>query len=214
MSESAQSIAGFVLAGGQSTRMGRDKALVELAGRPLIAYAVETLKNAGLSAQIAGARNGLSSFAPVIPDETPDAGPLSGICSALAATPAEWAVFLSVDMPLLPPSLIRYLAWDAIVTDSAVTWVSRNGFAETFPAAVRRTALPHLEKELREGSASCRAGFYAAASGAIRILPVERLAQAGQVAHPLGLPAARWFHNVNSPEELVRAERWTGAEIA
>lgn len=210
-------VAGFVLAGGQSTRMGRDKALVELAGRPLIAYVVEALKSVGLSAQIAGARNDLSAFAPVIWDETPDAGPLSGICSALAATSAEWALFLSVDMPLLPASLIRYLASYAASTGSTVTWVSMNGFAETFPVVVRRSALPYLLKELREGHASCRAGFHEAASRtgeAIRVLSVEQLAQAGQVQDPRGLPPACWFHNVNSPQELERAERWLAGKIA
>jgi molybdopterin-guanine dinucleotide biosynthesis protein A len=195
--------------------MGRDKALVELAGRPLIAYAVETLKQAGLSAEIAGARNDLSAFAPVILDETADAGPLSGICSALAVAKVEWAVFLSVDMPLLPASLIRYLVWDASMTGSAITWVSMNGFAETFPAAVRRSALPYLLTELKHGRASCRAGFHAAAAGeSVRVLPVERLVQTGQVSHPLGLPAMRWFHNVNSPRELARAECWLAGVIS
>jgi molybdenum cofactor guanylyltransferase len=202
---------GFVLAGGQSSRMGRDKALVELAGRPLIAYALEALRDAGLRAQIAGARSELSAFAPVVADREENAGPLSGVCAALAATQADFAVFLSVDLPLIPASLLRYLTWDAAMTGSAVTLASVNGFQQTFPAVVRCDALPVLEEELHDGRASCFAGFQSAAASTgetLRILGAESLAQSGHAAHPLGLAAARWFHNVNAPADLEMAELW------
>ena len=82
--------AGFVLAGGQSSRMGSDKALVEFGGRPLIAHAVGILRTAGLSVSIAGARAeiraSLESYAPVIPDAEAGRGPLGGICAALKST--------------------------------------------------------------------------------------------------------------------------------
>lgn len=211
MSSAAPVFAGFVLAGGQSSRMGRDKALVELAGRPLIVYALEALRGAGVSAQIAGARSELSAFAPVIPDREENFGPLSGVCSSLAATQDEFAVFLSVDLPLIPASLLAQLAWDTAMTGSTVTLASVNGFAQTFPAVVRRSALPALQEELHSGRAGCFAGFQAAAKHreeAPRILAVESLAQSGHVAHPLGLPAARWFHNVNAPADLELAESW------
>ncbi len=123
--------AGFVLAGGRSSRMGRDKALVELGGRTLAAHAVDLLRSAGLSATIAGARSELAGVAPVIKDEAPDQGPLSGICSALASTDAELAVFIPVDLPLLPASLLEYLLRHAMTAGRAITLVSVNGFAQT-----------------------------------------------------------------------------------
>ena len=202
---------GFVLAGGKSSRMGRDKALVELGGRPLIVYALDALRGAGLQPRIAGARSDLSAFAPVIADRDADVGPLAGICAALAASEAERAVFLSVDMPLMPASLIAYLAWDAAVTGRMVTLASVNGFPQTFPAVVRRAALRSLEGELHGGRAGCFAGFRAAAAHAsetARVIAAEALAQTGQARDPRGLHAARWFQNVNSPEELGRVEGW------
>ena len=208
---------GFVLAGGRSSRMGRDKALVELAGRPLIVWVLDVVRGAGLPARIAGARNDLGNFAEMIPDREEDAGPLGGICTALAATEAELAVFLSVDLPLIPAKLIEYLAWDAAMTGCMVTLASVNGYPQTFPAVVRRGALPALENELRNGVAGCFAGFQAAAARAgepVRVIAAESLEQSGRVEHPLGLSPARWFHNVNSPGELARAEEWLRRVIA
>src|SRR5947209_11653309 len=100
--------AGFVLAGGQSSRMGRDKALVPLAGQPLIEQALTILRHAGVDATILGNRPDLASFAPVLPDSPDQAatheqagrGPLEGICRALANASAELALVLSVDAPL------------------------------------------------------------------------------------------------------------------
>jgi molybdenum cofactor guanylyltransferase len=76
----------FVLAGGRSTRMGRDKALLELEGHPLIDHALAKLRALGFSPRIAGSRPDLASFAPFVPDNYPQQGPLGGIEAALAAT--------------------------------------------------------------------------------------------------------------------------------
>ena len=201
--------AGFVLAGGRSTRMGRDKALVELAGQPLIAHALGILSDAGLAAAIAGGQSSLASFAPLVPDSQPDLGPLSGLCSALASNPARWAVFLSIDLPFLPASLLTYLLRHAQITERAVTLSSVNGFPQTFPAVVDRAALPWLERELAAGRRGCFSAFQCAAAALdqpVSVLAAEPLVQCGQVAHPQALPPARWFMNLNSADELRRAE--------
>jgi molybdopterin-guanine dinucleotide biosynthesis protein A len=191
---------GFVLAGGRSSRMGRDKALVELAGKPLVAWALEVLRGAGLTARIAGARADLSAYAEVIPDEAEEEGPLAGVCAALRAARAVWAVFVPVDLPLIPASLIRLLIEHARVTGSAVTVPSLNGFAQTFPAVVRRDALAVLSAELNAGRAGAFAAF---ASAGVRVVPVEMVAQ---VRGELEWPAYRWFWNVNTPVELEKVE--------
>ncbi len=199
---------GFVLAGGRSSRMGRDKALVEFGGQTLIVRAIGILEAAGLTARIAGARASLESYAAVVPDRDPDLGPLAGVCAALASTLAEYAVLLSVDMPLLPPSLIVHLLHHARISGRAVTVAAVNAFPETFPVVLRRETLPVLERELLTGQLGCYAGFRTAASvlgQPVSILPVEILVQAGQVVHPETLPANRWFLNVNTPAELRQA---------
>jgi molybdopterin-guanine dinucleotide biosynthesis protein A len=190
--------------------MGRDKALIELNGRTLASLAVEMLQSAGISAAIAGARSKLDELAPVIADETPDEGPLRGICSALATTQAMLAGFISVDLPLMPASLLRYLVRHALMTGCAVTLASVNGFPQTFPAVIRTELLPHLHRELGAGRRGCFAAFE---TGAERLgqhlsaIPVELLVQAGQVQDEHALPAYRWFLNVNTPEDVERADR-------
>jgi molybdopterin-guanine dinucleotide biosynthesis protein A len=200
--------AGFVLAGGRSSRMGRDKALLELGGRTLAARAVDLLRSSGLTATIAGARSDLQDLAPLILDEAPDLGPLSGICSALASTKAEFGVFIPVDLPLLPASLLEYLLRDALLTGSAVTLASVNGFPQTFPVVLRRVVLSILQAELGGRRGGCFSSFRAASQALgqpVRAIPVEALVQSGQVAHERGLPPFRWFLNVNAPADLELA---------
>jgi molybdenum cofactor guanylyltransferase len=203
-------VSAFLLAGGHSTRMGRDKALLPLAGRPLIAHALALLAEAGLPATILGNRPDLRSFAPVLDDAEPDHGPLAGICAALASTSARDALFLSVDQPLLPASLLIYLLHHACATASAVTVASVNGVVQTFPAVLDRSILPLLQQELAARHLGCLAAFRSVAAAAhqpFSAVPVEYLAQSGQAAHPTGLPAARWLFNLNTPADLDRAHR-------
>jgi molybdopterin-guanine dinucleotide biosynthesis protein A len=202
---------GFILAGGRSSRMGQDKALICLAGVPLIQRALTILRFAGLQPRIAGAKNDLSSFAPTLPDEPSQSGlgPLAGICNALAASVNQYAVFLPIDLPLMPASLIDYLFHRATVTESAITVVSVAGFVHTFPVVIDRATLPVLQSSLGSNDRNCLRAFRAAASTLDRpfsIQPIELLVQPGQISHPEGYPAADWFLNINSPSELTRAE--------
>ena len=212
---------GFVLAGGRSSRMGRDKALLPFAGRPLVAHAISILSQAGLSVSIAGARpsarTALEAFAPVVEDAEPGHGPLAGICAALASASARYAVFQPVDLPLLPPALIAFLLHHARITGQAVTVPSVTGFDQTFPAVLCSAVLPALKAALDAGNDGCFSAFQAAAARqdqSISAVKVEFLAQSGQVADPLSLPPVRWFLNLNTPDDVQQAEVLLGRRIA
>lgn len=201
--------AGFALAGGRSSRMGVDKALVLLDGRPLVAHSLGILREAGFEASLAGGQPALAGFAPLVEDKQSGLGPLSGICAALASTTSQWAIFIPVDMPLLPPPLLRFLLDHARITGTPVTVTSVNGFAQSFPVVLDRAVLAMLLQELQSGCGGCFSGFQAAAESlgeAVTVIPVEPLVQCGQISHPRGLPATRWFLNVNTVEDLGRAE--------
>jgi molybdopterin-guanine dinucleotide biosynthesis protein A len=187
--------------------MGEDKALLQLGGRQLIQHALDILREAGLEARIAGARSELAAFAPVIPDApgASELGPLGGICAALSAFTCRFAVFLPVDLPLIPSSLISYLVHHALVTEAAATVVSVSGFVQTFPAIMDRAAIESLRSSLNSGDRNCLKAFRAAGSalrGGFSVLPLELLIQPGQVRHPRALYAAQWFLNVNTPDDL------------
>lgn len=191
-------------------RMGTDKALVEFGGQPLVARALDILRGAGLSVSIAGSRTAaLAAYAPIVPDAQTARGPLAGICAALASTSAPRAAFLSVDAPLIPVSLLTYLLHHAQTTDALATLVSVNGFTQTFPAILDRRAIQSLHQSLLSGHSGCFKAFKSACASLampLHVLPVERLIQSGQVAHPAALPAYLWFTNINNQDDLTRAE--------
>lgn len=201
--------AGFVLAGGRSSRMGAEKALLRLGGEPLVAHALQTLRQAGLRAWIAGARAPLEEFAPVVMDAEADRGPLGGICAALDAAEAKWAVFVPVDLPLLPAAVVRFLLEEARKADAAAAVLAMAGFVQTFPAVVDRAALPWLRAALDARRGNCLSAFAAAAKELGRpmeVVNVERALQEGRLRAER--PAERWFLNVNQPEDLKKAEAW------
>ena len=76
-------LGGYVLAGGRSSRMGTDKALLLLAGKPLIAHAVVKLGRLCQDVRVLSANSALAPYAPLVPDLHPDCGPIGGIEVAL-----------------------------------------------------------------------------------------------------------------------------------
>src|SRR5688572_11349828 len=94
-------LTGFVLAGGKSTRMGRDKALLDWHGRTLLEHMVQLLSVAADQVQVVG-RDPL-------PDRLPDCGPLSGIATALEASDTDANLVVAVDLPLLTVDFLKHL---------------------------------------------------------------------------------------------------------
>ena len=111
----------YVLAGGRSSRMGRDKAMLKLRGRTLLGRVVDTLRavpslrdDAGkVVVTVVGERTELEGADRAIADRFPGCGPLGGMEAALRDLPGDgdvdWAFFVPVDMPFLPAELIDAL---------------------------------------------------------------------------------------------------------
>src|SRR5215470_3369376 len=94
-------LTGFVLAGGKSTRMGRDKALLDWHGQTLLNHMVELLRTAADPVLVVG-RNPL-------PDRLPGLGPLSGIATALEFSSTDANLIIAVDLPHLTKDFLKYL---------------------------------------------------------------------------------------------------------
>lgn len=121
-------IAGFILAGGRSSRMGQEKALLALNGETLLARGLRQLGEVCAEVAIAGGTPDLCRFGQVIPDEEQGQGPLSGILAALASSRFAWNLFCPVDVPFVPRS-----AWERLI---AIAASKENGTVDAVLARV------------------------------------------------------------------------------
>lgn len=194
---------GFVLAGGASSRFGSEKSLALLDGAPLIAHAIRLLSFAASHVRIAGAQTqSLADYATIIPDIAPGSGPLAGVFAALQTATAEWSIFLPVDMPLIPPELLRVLVARASVTRAPVTCLRLNGHIEPFPALVHRSIQPSVSAALAT-HASC-ARLWSSLSS-LDAPAVESLLAAAQLPR-LPIPVSLWWRSANTPGDLAFIE--------
>lgn len=108
----------FILIGGRSSRLGTDKAFVELGGRTLLQTAIETVRRALPSADVTAvagsstqfAINAITSDVPFIFDLNEGRGPLGGIHTALSYAKTSWIFVLACDYPFVSSELISLMA--------------------------------------------------------------------------------------------------------
>ena len=191
-------VTGFVLAGGASSRMGRDKALLELDGIPLVLRTARLLEAVVTRVAVIGraecyARLGVQT----LPDDFPGCGPLGGIATALRSSHAAWSLVVACDLPYLTPGWLEYLVGRARAsTANVVVPESARGleplcamYHERSKAAI--TAM--LERGLRKVS-DALAGLPAGT--------VEKITEAGWKA----FDSQGWlFKNMNSPADYKEA---------
>jgi len=144
--------AAAILAGGQSRRMGADKALVLLDGRSLLARVIELLRPLFTEiAIIGGDAAAYRQFGlPVFPDHHPGAGALGGICTALLSAEAPLVFCCGCDMPFLKPAIVEHLLELARGDFEAVVPQVR-GESEPLCAVYSRGALEVIEEEIAAG---------------------------------------------------------------
>jgi len=201
-----------VLAGGRGSRMGRDKVLLQLAGRPLIDHAIAKLRRicgevhilAGEQTTAANGRNAatrasrLAAYAPLVYDLHPGCGPIAGVEAALAHSSQEWNLILPVDMPLLPaPFLGEWVGRVVGRLKVRVALFEVGGRTQAMPLLIHRDAGAYLSRAMERGEYTLLAALEGAAmeSGAG---PDISVLSAGE--------RQGWFANLNTPEEFAAAE--------
>jgi molybdopterin-guanine dinucleotide biosynthesis protein A len=186
--------------------MGRDKALLELGGTPLVEHALNKLRALGFSPRIAGSRPDLARFAPVVADNHPQQGPLGGIEAALAASDAKQNLFLPVDLPWLPIEFLRWMTDRAGLTNALATVPRLQGRPQPLCAVYSRTMLPHVRDALASGDAKVmRAVERAARDSGLRLDSFDVESVAVAQGWPQLLPLHRWFHNLNTSADFDQA---------
>lgn len=108
---SRKDVTGIILAGGASSRMGRDKGLCVFKGKPLINYAFEVLTP--LCNEILISSNNLAEYKKfgyqVVGDEYKNIGPMGGIYSGLLKSTSKKNLIISCDTPFLSTQLLEYI---------------------------------------------------------------------------------------------------------
>jgi molybdopterin-guanine dinucleotide biosynthesis protein A len=174
-------VTAVVLAGGLGSRIGGDKALVPLGGRPLINYAVDAASAAGLETVVVAKRSSKLPplDVPILLEPDSPVHPLLGVITALEKFPA--VIALPCDMPFIDPQALAALAE---IQDDVATLLA----GEPFPALYRSSLLPQLREALQAGAS-------------VRSTQAQSSGPAPNASMHPGTQLA-----VNTPEDLLRAE--------
>lgn len=189
-------LSAFVLAGGQSSRMGSEKAFIELAGQTLLARALVLARALTPDVKIVGDPKKFRSYGEVVDDLYRNRGPLAGIHAALKTSPSVWNLILGVDLPFLTPAFLEFLVAGAQALDAIVTVPCAGSHFHPLCAVYRKEFWEYAERALSEGNNRIDALFSKVLT---RTLTEDELA-------PHGF-AASIFRNLNTPADLEQANR-------
>ena len=134
-----------LLAGGESRRMGQDKATIVFSGRPLWQRQVELLRNLNPETIFISARtkpSWLAKGTELLLDEPPSRGPLSGIAKALTEMESTHLIALAVDMPFMTSAEMQLLS-QLVAAGGGVVPVFQN-CAEPLAAVYPKEATPEF----------------------------------------------------------------------
>src|SRR5579864_6776203 len=145
-------VSGFVLAGGKSTRMGQDKAGLELNGSTLLEHALAALRGVCRDVSILGSYELYGQLAPVYEDIFPGCGPLGGIHAALTNSQTQYNLIIAVDTPFVVPEFLSYLAERAIAAAAVVTTPEIDDYTQPLCTVYSLDFLAIAEHALRLGN--------------------------------------------------------------
>jgi len=192
--------AGYVLAGGASSRFGRDKALAQLEGKTMLARMCDLLCNAiGDVRVVASSANYAGHDAVLLPDQWPGEGPLGGIITAIEDAPqrnpaATHCLILSCDMPFLSAGWLAYLCARAAASPAQIMVPRSEHGLEPLCACWRVSAATPLRRLFESGTRKVTEVF--------KHLDTEILDDAHWKRFD---SAGRLFWNMNTPQDYERA---------
>jgi molybdenum cofactor guanylyltransferase len=145
----SQDIHAFILAGGQSLRMGSDKALVPFRGKPMIEHVSDVLMQRFHTITIVSNHHMHKSLGlPTIADAYDQIGPLGGIIAGLKHSRSEQNLFIGCDMPMVQVEILDKLLQESIRNHNLLPCYQ--GKTETLCSIISKSALPQLEQAVTE----------------------------------------------------------------
>ncbi len=194
-------LSGAVLSGGKSSRMGRDKGMVKLGGRPLVDHVAKVLTEVTDEVLVSVAKGKsveyeelLGDGFTIVEDVEEGIGPLEGLITALSAARGEYVLISPCDTPFLKTGVCRTTASHAYGRDGAVPIV--RGYREPLHAVYRRVnALEAFKKTIEKGDRRPTDAY-----GMLDLVPVPEDVLRESDPHLVS------FWNLNSPEDLSLAE--------
>jgi molybdopterin-guanine dinucleotide biosynthesis protein A len=182
-----------ILAGGKSSRMGHDKAFVQIEGQPLIERVLGRTR--GLTHETMIIANQAEKFGylglPCYADMIADLGPLGGIYTALTHAGGEHVLVVAVDMPFLNRDLLAYLLSLRVGCDIVAPRLDR--YPQATHAVYGKGCLPAIRASIE--------------AGVLKVIGFYRDVRVRTVDEPEMLPfdpGLRSFTNVNTPDELAQ----------
>src|SRR6267378_1139745 len=200
-------VAGYVLAGGGSTRFGRDKALAEVGGMPMIARMTELLRSVTTQVKIVAVPSKYAAFgAEIVEDRWPGEGPLGGIITALedsaqSASRPEWNLIVSCDMPFLTQDWLQFLANRAAKSKAQVVFPHSASGPEPLCACWQTSAAAKLRSGFERGVRKVTEGIALLRAEVLDEQDWKRFDSAG-----------RLFWNMNTAADYEEARRILEAE--
>ena len=196
-------VAGFVLAGGASSRMGRAKALLEIGGEPLLVRTMRLVESVAGPATVIGNSDAYRSLGlRLIDDDLPGGGPLGAIATALRASKAPWNLVVACDLPYLTREWLDYLVRRAIASQADAVLPMNTLGAEPLCAAYHKRGETAIRGALAAGVRKVTDG--------LKDLRVEVIEAAEWKAFDSD---ALLFKNMNSPEDYEEAKARLDAAV-
>lgn len=198
MKKALEDVSLAIIAGGQSRRMGRDKAFVDLGGKALIEHVIERSADLGQTETIL-VTNTPAQYAhlslPMYRDVLPGKGSLGGIYSALIEAASQHVLALACDMPFISSGLLRLMI-SQIRADLDIVAPRVAGYPQGLHAIYKKTCIEPIAEQLAANRLKV-----------IRFYDQMRVRYLDEPDYAAFDPQGQSFANINTPEELEQAER-------
>jgi molybdopterin-guanine dinucleotide biosynthesis protein A len=184
--------------------MGREKALLDVGGVPLIVRTVRLVESVVGLATVVGETAGIRALGlDTVNDDWPGVGPLGGIATALRVSRAPWSLVVACDLPYLTKPWLEYLVSRALASDADAVIAMNASGAEPLCAAYRDSAEPAIRSAVSLGNLKVRSMLENLRGEVIEPEEWKRFDSDGYL-----------FKNVNSPEDYEEARERLGKRMA